>query len=130
MMCGSPSAAAITPEERARASTLLNIGDLCHAESEHEIITLASVRDRLPNAFSEAVSVASEFLPQHIRCSIKAAGDPHNDIAIQVAKVCRAHDAELTRALGELSLAERDQLRSYVFDNGTCKPAAIPESEN
>jgi hypothetical protein len=119
------------PRTEAERTTLITLGDaLCDGETLADMRTLADVRDGLPKAFSEAVLLCPRFLPRYLRYAIDAARDPHNDIALQLHRVCGQNHEGLKRAVLQLSTAEQQQLTAHVFDTQVCKPIAIPEADD
>jgi hypothetical protein len=117
----------VTDEQQVEIYKLSSL--TCEDESDAEATALARLADKLPAQFARAVLRAPRFVPEYLQFVMLSVGDPHNDGAVQMARVCKAMKPRLKRAV--LALPDKDQkfFREQVMNLDTCAPMHYPEAD-
>lgn len=120
----------LIPQSGAEQQVLITLGDsLCDEESLADMESLGNLGQNLPRMLARAVLLAPQLMPRYVQYAMLATQDPHNDHALQMAKVCRAAHPQFLKAVQELSDHERARFARDIFDSTRCRALTLPEAQ-
>lgn len=117
------------PVDQAQHEVILALDSaICDDESDAEMKALARVQNDFPRMLARAVRLAPEYMDAYVNYALIAL-NPHSDYAVQMQGVCRNLHQRFTKAVGELSEADREWFKTEVLDPESCRAIAVPESD-
>jgi hypothetical protein len=134
----------LMPEDRAAATAVLDLipkrleqggellylsGPLCDEESVAEMKTLGRLDDRLARDWANAAILIPERMADYVSYPIIMGLNPHDDYAVQMRRVCRAHHDELAAAVRKLPEHDREWFLKQVFNPKGCRTLGFPEAD-
>lgn len=120
----------LTPQDRDQETVWGSFGlAFCTTETDDDMAALGRLGANLPSLLAAAVLLRPQAMPQYVRYSLLAVGNPHNDHTVQMERVCRSKPTEFRAGVEMLRSDEKSWFRSRIFDGRRCRALHKPEDD-
>jgi hypothetical protein len=120
----------LIPRDESQSRDLLELSSaLCERGSLAEMTSLARITDEVPRRLADAVIVVPDFMLPFVEYSFLAVHDPHSDVAVQMARVCKRTGAAFNAAVARLAEDKRSWFGTHILNAASCRALTLPEAE-